>query len=77
MKEVTDFTFALLQGLNWNYGRGELVAATIDPATKVGQVVRQPHGCKPERRKFRIENGTLYFLGHQRKLRPFEAVEVL
>jgi hypothetical protein len=77
MKDVTDFTFALLDGMNANHGVGDIVSAEIDPETRVGIVIRRPFGCKEQKRKFRIEGGTLYFLGHQRKLRPFESAEVL
>lgn len=67
-----------LNQINWSYGRGEIIAVTIAWAPdhhKVakGIVIRKPWQGRFERRRFRVVNRTLFFLGRQSRLdKPFE-----
>lgn len=60
-----------IERLNWNYGRGEVVSVTWegrDPANCEGTFTRKPFSCEPETRRFRAVDGTVYALGHQRRM---------
>jgi hypothetical protein len=59
---------AALMRLNGLYGKGD-VASFSTFADGTGEVqINVPH-CYAYTRKFRVENGTLYYAGHQQKLK--------
>ena len=61
-----------LQQMNWHFGRGDLRRVTWDTPTS-GWVVRRFSLGFVERRRFRIVEDTLHFLGHGSYLgRPFQ-----
>ena len=64
-----------LNGLNWTYGRGDIVAVEYTYCGSDEHIIWGEGFavCKLQygenRAKFRIIEGTLYFRGHQRKLK--------
>jgi hypothetical protein len=60
--------YETLQRLNWLYGCGDLASVTLDKSTGTGTVMlRRPH-CKLMPRRFRLENETVYYRGHQSRI---------
>jgi len=63
---------AALMRLNGLYGKGDVASFTTfaDGTGEVQiNVPMTPHGGYAYTRKFRVENGTLYYAGHQQKLK--------
>lgn len=58
-----------LNSLNWNYGRGDIIAVNVAKRT----FTRKPFQCRPEVRSFKIVGKSVHALGHQRKVTPAEA----
>jgi len=64
--------FAVIQRLNWNYGKGDVKFISYNKDNTGGKVqvyvsITQTTGYNYFR-KYRIKNGTVYFAGHQKKV---------
>ena len=71
---LSDELTIALNTINWNYGRGEIIG--FSEVTIACTKLMNSHGtavCKLQNgtctAKFRVVNGTLFFRGHQKKIK--------
>lgn len=67
--QLTTAIMNALYRLNGLYGRGDVESFSMNPDKCTGTAVIKPLGCKAYTRKFRLQNDTVYYAGHQQKIK--------